>query len=751
MEYNIREKSVPLTFLEGKIILRINNNIRDILFQNDVKSDNEEIVIIFLEDKNKDKILKDIFNEDFKVWLNNRFFDLDSLDELEMEEKGCKIKIINKKLKLKHSKLIRNSIKPNTVVSNTTLIGFKYGLTKELNNIILSKVQEDLSKTMKGENLENVQQKETSQKKDTNKLRGPNPRRINNDYNPNQNNNNFIQQIPNQNIQQNLQFNGNNQFNNMNNNFNNNNYNIYPQNNYGQINSQNNYGQMNPQNNYGQMNLQNNYGQMNLHMNMNSNPIMMPNIKINQMTPMNMNQFQMNQMQMNQMQMNQFQMNPFQMNQMQINPMQMMNNMNFNFNNNNMGMGLMNNINNNFNPPSMPLLSLNNKNWSDNYDQNLEQKEKDINKTLIDSNPFTKGIIFPHPAGLMNVGQSCYMNATIECLSNIKSLAINLLMAYGSYEIGTQPLLASFSSLLFDLFHTKKEYIEPRIFKKIIGKLNPLFEGDHAADAKDLIFFIIETLHKEKLGNSKNNNNNEIDFLHQEMISTNEQLMFEDFIKEFELNRTFVSDIFYGINSSVMKCNKCGTSKYSFQTYNLLIFPLKKVKEYKIRKFGKVNNLDLNLYDAFLCEQEEEKLEGENMIYCNRCKQLSPGLHKQDVYGLPRILIIILNRGRNNQDFNEAFRFDEFLDFSQHNIVVNQNSIKKYYLCGIITHLGESGSGGHFIAYCRNNPNNNFLCYNDSSVSQVSVPDAMSYKISKKEMEKKTPYILLYHYMNEKK
>ena len=166
MEYNIREKSVPLTFLEGKIILSISNNIRDILFQNDVKSDNEEIVIIFLEEKNKDKILKDIFNEDFKVWLNNRFFDLDSLDELEMEEKGCKIKIINKKLKLKHSKLIRNSIKPNTVVSNTTLIGFKYGLTKELNNIILSKVQEDLSKTMKGENLENVQQKETSQKKD---------------------------------------------------------------------------------------------------------------------------------------------------------------------------------------------------------------------------------------------------------------------------------------------------------------------------------------------------------------------------------------------------------------------------------------------------------------------------------------------------------------------------------------------------------------------------------------------------------
>ena len=348
----------------------------------------------------------------------------------------------------------------------------------------------------------------------------------------------------------------------------------------------------------------------------------------------------------------------------------------------------------------------------------------------------------------MNVGQSCYMNATIECLSNIKSLSNNLLMSYGSYDIETQPLLASFSSLLFDLFHTDQTYIEPRIFKQIIGKLNPLFEGNHAADAKDLIFFIIETLHKELIVNNKNNNDNkEIDFLQQEMNSQNEQFMYNDFIKELTLNRSFVSDIFYGINRSVMKCHGCRVSKYSFQTFNLLIFPLKKVKDYKIRKFGNARNLNLNLYDAFLCEQEEEKLVGENMIYCNRCKQLTTGSHKQDIHGLPRILIIILNRGKNNQDFNEEFTFPEFLDFTNQNMVVNPESIKKFYLCGIITHLGESGSGGHFIAYCRNRLNDNFLCYNDATVTKVSTFDAMAAKISKIETERKTPYILLYHYM----
>ena len=114
----------------------------------------------------------------------------------------------------------------------------------------------------------------------------------------------------------------------------------------------------------------------------------------------------------------------------------------------------------------------------------------------------------------------------------------------------------------------------------------------------------------------------------------------------------------------------------------MLIYPLKKIKEYKIRQLGRYNQLNLNLYDAFLCDQEVENLVGENMIYCNQCKKLTPGTHQQNIYIMPNILIIILNRGKNNQDFNEEFTFEEFLDFSKANVCFNPNSHKKYYLCG---------------------------------------------------------------------
>jgi ubiquitin C-terminal hydrolase len=92
------------------------------------------------------------------------------------------------------------------------------------------------------------------------------------------------------------------------------------------------------------------------------------------------------------------------------------------------------------------------------------------------------------------------MNSTIQCLSNIKYLSDYLIKHYGKYEnsdIKSKPLSVAFSSLVYDLFTTQQKYIAPNFFKKIIGKLNPLFEGNHAADAKDLIFFLLETLHKE--------------------------------------------------------------------------------------------------------------------------------------------------------------------------------------------------------------------------------------------------------------
>jgi len=131
---------------------------------------------------------------------------------------------------------------------------------------------------------------------------------------------------------------------------------------------------------------------------------------------------------------------------------------------------------------------------------------------------------------------------------------------------------------------------------------------------------------------------------------------------------------------SIMICKGCGIKKYSFQSFNMQIFELKYLKEKKVLHIQ--NNEKLNLIEAFLLQQMPELLTNENKIYCNNCKGLADGVHQQSIYQLPKVLIIILNRGRNIADFTEEFDFPVILDLRNQNIIIDKNSPHLFYLCG---------------------------------------------------------------------
>ena len=97
----------------------------------------------------------------------------------------------------------------------------------------------------------------------------------------------------------------------------------------------------------------------------------------------------------------------------------------------------------------------------------------------------------------------------------------------------------------------------------------------------------------------------------------------------------------------------------------------------------------------------------------------------------PKVLIFILYRGKGNS-FDCDVKFGETLDIKE--IVANKNSSTIYELVGIISHLGESGEEGHFIAYCKHF-DFSWYFFNDGIVLHVP-------SISTK---KGTPYILFYH------
>ena len=338
----------------------------------------------------------------------------------------------------------------------------------------------------------------------------------------------------------------------------------------------------------------------------------------------------------------------------------------------------------------------------------------------------TKGLV-----GLANIGATCYMNATIQCFSNIQRFRDELLdkdVYKDLYNNRNHAKRLSFA--LAEVFknlwlNNSINYYSPDYFKEVISNMNSLFKGIAANDSKDLILFILETMHNElnictQREFTKNVNN--LDF----------PLVFKEFEKYYKQNnKTIVSDEFYGFYNSMMKCCSCNTVTHNVQIMNILFFPLENV-----RKFIHTPYNFVTLDNCFEYYEAPELLKDNNQIFCNYCNRDSIAYSQSKIIIAPNTLIINLNRGKGLQ-FNVGIQFKEIVDLSKF-IFYNQSSPHCYELVGVISHLGTSDMGGHFIAFCKNSCDCQWYKYNDAQVNLSSFKEITSIGL---------PYVLYYSYI----
>ena len=349
--------------------------------------------------------------------------------------------------------------------------------------------------------------------------------------------------------------------------------------------------------------------------------------------------------------------------------------------------------------------------------------------------------------GLENIGATCYMNATLQCFCHIEKF-LNY-FKYHPYIISLvkrskDNLTSSFKLLIEKLwpnFEVNYKYYAPVEFKNKISKMNPLFEGVAANDSKDLVNFIIMTLHEE-LNKAKNNNIENNNIL---IDQRNQQQIFNNFMKEFTAkNQSIISDLFYAVNCSITECLNCHNKLYNYQIYFFIVFPLEEVRKYKIQcnnQFNMMNNMinnEVDIYECFEYDRKVNIMSGSNSMYCNNCNLNCNGSMLTYLVTGPEILILLLNRGKGIE-FNIKLNFVEFLDLR--NYIEYKNTGTNYKLIGVITHIGESSMSGHFIAYCSDPITGKWYKYNDAIVNEVNnfQNDVINFAM---------PYLLFYQKMN---
>lgn len=110
----------------------------------------------------------------------------------------------------------------------------------------------------------------------------------------------------------------------------------------------------------------------------------------------------------------------------------------------------------------------------------------------------------PGAVGLSNLGNTCFMNSMLQCLSNTEILSRYFLNRRHEGEInadnvlGTRGRLAQvYAKLLEDMWSGEYITVVPTEFKRVIGQFAPQFAGYQQHDSQELMNFLLDGLHED--------------------------------------------------------------------------------------------------------------------------------------------------------------------------------------------------------------------------------------------------------------
>ncbi|KAL0972816.1 hypothetical protein UPYG_G00195070 [Umbra pygmaea] len=314
--------------------------------------------------------------------------------------------------------------------------------------------------------------------------------------------------------------------------------------------------------------------------------------------------------------------------------------------------------------------------------------------------------------GLRNLGNTCFMNSILQCLSNTPQLRDYCL--HNSYRrdlssnsrTNTGALMEEFAKLLQTMWTSQSsEAVGPSEFKTQIQRYAPRFVGYNQQDAQEFLRFLLDGLHNEVNRVTVRPRGNTEDLDHLPDREKGEKM----WSKYLEREDSKIVDLFVGQLKSSLTCSTCGYCSTVFDPFWDLSLPIAK-------GYGEVS-----LMDCMRFFTKEDVLDGDEKPTCYRCKARRRCTKKFTIQKFPKILVLHLKR------FSEARRTSKlstFVNFPLEKLDLREFASEKsinavYNLYAVSNHSGTT-MGGHYTAYCRNPTLGEWYTFNDSRVTPMS-------------------------------
>lgn len=319
---------------------------------------------------------------------------------------------------------------------------------------------------------------------------------------------------------------------------------------------------------------------------------------------------------------------------------------------------------------------------------------------------------FPRPVGLINLGNTCFFNAAVQCLVRIQPLTAFMLSPQFDAQLNPRnpkgsggKIAHAYREFCMDLCNGGLNVRNPRALRSAIVAKFKQFANYGQHDSQELLGALLDGLHEDfnqssaakgRLPPSPTRNSDDSWTFH------------------ISKNASPILNMFHGELFSAIDCPLCGNSEKITDPFVFLSLsiPNKLVGSVKLstclKSFSSTDTLD-----------------SKNKWKCSKCKRMVQAHKRMGVQRCAPILLIHFKRfsGHNyySTKIDTCVEYEDIIDTRD----FAETGTGRYKLIAAVFHSGSLG-GGHYTAAAYDLPSKSWYYFNDSIASPIDPANAHS-------------------------